>query len=121
MRDWYASVLLMSAERINLAPRQFPAKKARGRQMPDALIVPLTMAIVFTIGGVVIQRLERHAERVTNVLGVVLMLLSFLDIFAVFSRLADESQRPMPRTAIHQPHVQHVSSQPPVISLVGVN
>lgn len=89
--------------------------------MLDALIVPLAMAIVFTIGGVAILRLERHAERVTSVLGAALILFSFLDIVAVFSRFADEAQRHMAQTATHQVHVKQASSQQLITPLVGIN
>jgi hypothetical protein len=89
--------------------------------MPNALIVPLVMAIVFTTGGVAIQRLKRHAERVTSVLGAALILFSFLDILAVFSRFADEGRRHMAHTAIHQAHVKQASSQQVITPLVGIN
>ncbi|MGX9984598.1 hypothetical protein [Methylobacterium fujisawaense] len=89
--------------------------------MLDALIVPLAMAIVFTTGGVAIQRLKRHAEHVTNVLGAALILFSFLDILVVFGRFADEAQSHMTQTAIRQAHVKQASSQRVVLPMVGVN
>ncbi|WP_456684793.1 hypothetical protein [Bradyrhizobium sp. P5_C11_2] len=89
--------------------------------MPNALIVPLAMAVVFTIGGVAIQRLERHAERITSVLGAALILFSFLDILAVFGRLVDEGQRHMAQAAIHQVHIKQASSQRLITPLVGVD
>lgn len=68
--------------------------------MPATLIVPLALATIFTAGGVLIQKLERHAERITGILGVVLLLFSFLDILAVFSRLAYIRPPPIPQAAV---------------------
>lgn len=86
--------------------------------MPLTLIVPLALATIFTAGGVLIQRLERHAERVTGILGVVLLLFSFLDILAVFSRLADARPHPIPQVTADRVQANRTLSRPPNVRYV---
>lgn len=84
--------------------------------MPEILIVPLVLATLFTTGGMLIQRLERHAERITGVLGVVLLFFSFLDILAVFSRFAEAEQHAASRIETHQ-----IMDKPPPKTSSSVN
>lgn len=68
--------------------------------MSSALIGPFVMASVFTAGCVLIQKLERHAERVGEALGAIFMVCTLLCLLALVDHYAEAGPGVrVPRTA----------------------
>lgn len=61
--------------------------------MSSALIVPFVMATVFTAGCALIQKLERHAERVGEALGAIFLVCTLLCLLAMLGHYAEAEPR----------------------------
>ncbi|MBP1181490.1 hypothetical protein JOE48_003454 [Methylobacterium sp. PvR107] len=84
--------------------------------MRENLALPLVLAVVFTAGCILIQRLEQYAERVEDVLTLAFLIVAGLSTIALLGRYADGA-RAFPRSP---PSQMQTSEAPPLLLKSGI-